>query len=213
MNLGENIYRYRTKRNMSQGDLADALEVSRQSVSKWENNMAVPDLDKLIKMSRIFGITLDDLVADELPEADEEPVSQIPTISVPDSEASHVSVLRKHKKFWWIWGLYLVLAYILYRFLILYELTIPLVAIQAAITVYTVHYYRSTPLRLSKPATSFLVLCSFLVYFLGIRLFTLDGWAISNILDLYEQFYLLMILFHMALTILITALVRYLKNR
>lgn len=213
MNLGENIYRYRTKRNMSQGDLADALEVSRQSVSKWENNMAVPDLDKLIKMSRIFGITLDDLVAEEPPEADEEPVSQIPTISVPDSEASHVPVLRKHKKFWWIWGLYLVLAYILYRFLILYELTIPLVAMQAAITVYTVHYYRGTPLRLSKPAMSFLVLCGFLVYFFGIRLFTLDGWAISNILDLYEQFYLLMILFHMALTILITALVQYLKNR
>ena len=36
MNLGENIYRLRTEKNMSQGDLADALEVSRQSVSKWE---------------------------------------------------------------------------------------------------------------------------------------------------------------------------------
>ena len=35
MNLGENIYRFRTEKNMSQGDLADALEVSRQSVSKW----------------------------------------------------------------------------------------------------------------------------------------------------------------------------------
>ena len=43
MNIGENIYKYRTANNMSQTDLANALEVSRQSVSKWENNSAVPD--------------------------------------------------------------------------------------------------------------------------------------------------------------------------
>lgn len=61
MNLGENIYKLRTGKNMSQGDLADALEVSRQSVSKWENNSSVPDLDKLIKMSAFFGVSLDAL--------------------------------------------------------------------------------------------------------------------------------------------------------
>ena len=61
MNLGENIYKLRTGKNMSQGDLADALEVSRQSVSKWENNTATPELDKLIKMSELFGVTLDEL--------------------------------------------------------------------------------------------------------------------------------------------------------
>lgn len=62
MNLGENIYRLRTEKNLSQGDLAEVLEVSRQSVSKWENNSAVPDLEKLIKMAQIFGITIDELV-------------------------------------------------------------------------------------------------------------------------------------------------------
>ena len=67
MNLGENIYYYRTKSNMSQGDLADKLEVSRQSVSRWENNSATPELDKLLKMSIIFDVTLDDLVYPERP--------------------------------------------------------------------------------------------------------------------------------------------------
>ncbi|MBQ9149169.1 MAG: helix-turn-helix transcriptional regulator [Oscillospiraceae bacterium] len=62
MNLDENIYRFRTERNMSQGDLADALNVSRQSVSKWENNSATPELEKLLKMSELFGVTLDQLV-------------------------------------------------------------------------------------------------------------------------------------------------------
>ena len=61
MNLGENIYRLRTERNLSQGGLADALEVSRQSVSKWENNSAVPELDKLVKMAQLFGVSLDEL--------------------------------------------------------------------------------------------------------------------------------------------------------
>ena len=62
MSLGETIYALRMEKNMSQGDLADALEVSRQSVSKWENNSAVPELDKLVKMAHIFGITLDEMV-------------------------------------------------------------------------------------------------------------------------------------------------------
>lgn len=68
MNLGENIYKYRTMRNCSQGKLADELKVSRQSVSKWENNSAVPELDKLICMSNFFEISLDELVYGRPPE-------------------------------------------------------------------------------------------------------------------------------------------------
>lgn len=67
MSLGENIYNFRTEMRMSQGDLAEALEVSRQSVSKWENNAAVPELEKLMKMSRLFGVSLDELVSGEAP--------------------------------------------------------------------------------------------------------------------------------------------------
>ncbi len=65
MNLGERIYELRNEKNLSQGELADALDVSRQSVSKWENNMAVPDLDKLIKLCDIFEISLDELTGRE----------------------------------------------------------------------------------------------------------------------------------------------------
>ena len=79
MNLGENIYRLRTAKNMSQGDLADALEVSRQSVSKWENNSAVPELDKLVKMAQLFGISLDELVTGERTEEASPPPPQAAT--------------------------------------------------------------------------------------------------------------------------------------
>ena len=82
MNLGENIYRLRTERNLSQGDFADALEVSRQSVSKWENNSAVPELDKLVKMAELFGITLDELVTGSAPTAVQREKPGSPALSV-----------------------------------------------------------------------------------------------------------------------------------
>ena len=65
MSLGETIYKLRTERNLSQGDLAEMMEVSRQSVSKWENNSAVPDLEKIIKLSEIFDVSIDGLVKGE----------------------------------------------------------------------------------------------------------------------------------------------------
>ncbi|MBQ5312590.1 MAG: helix-turn-helix domain-containing protein [Oscillospiraceae bacterium] len=62
MKLGEKIYNLRTAKNLSQGDLAEMLGVSRQSISKWENNSAMPDLEKIIKLSDIFEVSIDELV-------------------------------------------------------------------------------------------------------------------------------------------------------
>ena len=61
MELNQRIYELRTQKNLSQGDLAEALDVSRQSISKWETGSSVPELDKLIKLSQLFGVTLDEL--------------------------------------------------------------------------------------------------------------------------------------------------------
>ena len=69
MDLGERLYQLRKARNLSQGEVADALGVSRQSVSKWENNTSVPELDKLVKLGELFGLTLDELVKEEIPTA------------------------------------------------------------------------------------------------------------------------------------------------
>ena len=65
MTLAEKILKLRTARNLSQGDLAEALEVSRQSVSKWETGQSVPDLDKIIKLADLFGVSVDELVREE----------------------------------------------------------------------------------------------------------------------------------------------------
>ena len=88
MTLGQNIHRLRTKQNLSQGDLADALGVSRQSISKWETDGAVPELEKLIKLSSLFGVTLDELVHGEgtSPRPESECAPQPP--SAPPFEAA-----------------------------------------------------------------------------------------------------------------------------
>lgn len=78
MNLGEKIYELRMKKNLSQGDLADRLQVSRQSVSKWENNTAVPDLDKLIKLCDVFEVSLDEITERAVPK--EKPISKLEEI-------------------------------------------------------------------------------------------------------------------------------------
>lgn len=61
-NLGKKITELRNKNNMSQGDLADKMNISRQSISKWETGTSVPELDKLIMLSEIFHISIDELV-------------------------------------------------------------------------------------------------------------------------------------------------------
>ncbi len=60
--LGERIYKNRERLGLSQLELSDLLDVSRQSISKWETDAAVPELSKLVKMAEVFGVTLDELV-------------------------------------------------------------------------------------------------------------------------------------------------------
>ena len=66
MELGKRIYDLRVKSGLSQDKLAELLDVSRQSISKWENNLAIPDLDKIVKLSNIFDISLDELIKGEV---------------------------------------------------------------------------------------------------------------------------------------------------
>lgn len=65
MTLDEKIISLRSSHKLSQGDLAEKLGVSRQSVSKWETGASIPELDKLIMISNLFQVSLDELVKSE----------------------------------------------------------------------------------------------------------------------------------------------------
>ena len=76
MTLGERICQYRVQRRLSQQEVAEKLEVSRQSVSKWETDGAVPELDKLVKLCELFGVGLDELVRGEKPQEPDAELSE-----------------------------------------------------------------------------------------------------------------------------------------
>lgn len=63
--FGERIYKLRNSKNLSQSDLADRLDVSRQTVSKWENGMCMPETEKLVQLSTIFKVSVDYILKGE----------------------------------------------------------------------------------------------------------------------------------------------------
>ena len=62
MILGQRIKEEREKRQWTQDYLAETLNVSRQTISKWEVGSTYPDIDRLVQISNLFGITLDSLI-------------------------------------------------------------------------------------------------------------------------------------------------------
>ncbi len=68
MILAEKITQLRKQNGWSQEELAENLGISRQSVSKWESGASIPDLERIVKMSELFGVSTDYLMKDELEE-------------------------------------------------------------------------------------------------------------------------------------------------
>ena len=102
MIFADKLIALRKKAGWSQEELAQQLNVSRQSVSKWEGAQSVPDLDKIVQLSRIFGVSTDYLLKDEL-EAQEtaEPEPEQPVRRrVILEEASRYLELRKQAAPW-----------------------------------------------------------------------------------------------------------------
>ena len=82
MILADKITDLRKKNGWSQEELAERLGVSRQSVSKYESAQSVPDLDKILRLASIFGVTTDYLLKDEL-EAEEFSPADAPDADTP----------------------------------------------------------------------------------------------------------------------------------
>ena len=63
--LGNNIFRIRTKQNMTQQELADKLFVTRQTVCRWEKETRIPDLTKIRSIAEVFDVSIEDLMNGE----------------------------------------------------------------------------------------------------------------------------------------------------
>lgn len=99
MKLNEKIYEYRKLNRWSQEELADKLDVSRQTVSKWEVGKAVPELEKLIKLAELFKITVDELVKDNIEITSKEEFDNANNLDKSDEEKlkEENNVIEKNK--------------------------------------------------------------------------------------------------------------------
>lgn len=88
MILAEKVMTLRKKKGWSQEELAEKLNISRQSVSKWESGASIPDIDKIILISGLFGVSTDYLLKDEM---ETEEISE-KEIQCEESDAKCVSV-------------------------------------------------------------------------------------------------------------------------
>ena len=98
MILADKIIDLRKKAGWSQEELAEKLAVTRQSVSKWEGAQSIPDMDKVVQMSRLFGVTTDYLLKDEIETAEPtvtEDDRRPPLRRVTIGEASDYLTLRR----------------------------------------------------------------------------------------------------------------------
>lgn len=98
MILADKIINLRKKAGWSQDELASKLNVTRQSVSKWEGAQSIPDMERIVQMSRLFGVTTDYLLKDELEteefsSADADAGTSLRRVSM--EQASNYLALRK----------------------------------------------------------------------------------------------------------------------
>ena len=78
MTMGEKMQKLRKQKNWSQETLAEKLGVSRQAVSLWERGESMPEIDKLIPLARLFGVTADYLLDDTQEAPSEKPQPAVP---------------------------------------------------------------------------------------------------------------------------------------
>lgn len=115
MNFSDNLIKLRKGKSWSQEDLAEKLGISRQAVSKWEVGTSKPDIDNVIKISKLFEVSIDELVNNE----------------IIKTEAISINVKRKSKKdvlLVWLRRLLIVLIIIyfinvIYKFAMLFTIT------------------------------------------------------------------------------------------
>lgn len=98
MEFNNKLYELRKQKGLSQEELANRLNVSRQTVSKWEVGDSTPDMEKLIAISDLFGISLDELVLNKTPEPAPAPTEQAPAKSELYSDIKEHVLTDDNKK-------------------------------------------------------------------------------------------------------------------
>lgn len=98
MKLCEKLYELRRTAGLSQEELAERLNVSRQAVSKWENGAAQPELSKLVELSRLYGVSVDELLSLEEAEKGDAKAASSVDASTPAPAQETLAALKKVRR-------------------------------------------------------------------------------------------------------------------
>lgn len=98
MEFNNRLYQLRKQKGLSQEELANKLNVSRQTVSKWEVGDSTPDMEKLVAMSDLFEISLDELVVGKCPEEKAAFTSQADVLNILNEKVLTSDNKRNAKK-------------------------------------------------------------------------------------------------------------------
>ena len=109
MTLHEKILYYRKQARLSQEELAARVGVSRQAVSKWELGDATPEVDKLVALARVFGVTTDELLSPAEPAAGTPPPPP-PWPEPPDCRRGLGGVAWLIRRYGWLAGVYIAVS-------------------------------------------------------------------------------------------------------
>lgn len=86
MELGKKLHDLRINKSLSQEEFAEKMNVSRQAVSKWELNQSIPEMHKIIEISKFFNVSLDYLIKEKIDENDNNIPSQTIDVSVNNNK-------------------------------------------------------------------------------------------------------------------------------
>lgn len=93
MKFNEKLIELRKKEGLSQEELGYKLNVTRQTVSKWELGQTTPEMDKLVKMSKIFNLSVDELINESEETTNQNPVIEDQTIGEKDTKEKNIKII------------------------------------------------------------------------------------------------------------------------
>lgn len=120
MTLQEKILYYRKKSGLSQEALSEQIGVSRQAVSKWETGEAVPEINKILLLAKVFNVTTDSLLSEEVPIEDTTDTSDF--VGKEQMGNTWVDSIpgvigRLLRRYGWLFGVYLAVSGMIFIFL------------------------------------------------------------------------------------------------
>ena len=155
MELSEKILQLRKALGLSQEQLAEQVGVSRQSISKWETGQSTPELEKVVELSRIFGISTDELLGNlSQKQEDSSPVNHV-------NDYVRANLLRRFFTLGWITALIGILALVV-EWISLYDIRNATIAFEisrgAGYYPDIMHYAQTPPMRYVITLTVALIL-------------------------------------------------------